>query len=333
MKAAYFEATGGPDVIKFGELPTPEPKPGQIRVKVRAATVNPIDTYVRSGLAAIGGPFPFVTGRDFAGVVDAVGAGVTKFKVGDRAWGANQGAGGRTGACAEYCVLGEDYAYPIPANVSDEQAAATALVGVTAHLGLFNRGGMKAGEWVFVNGGTGGVGMMVVQMAKAAGGKVIATVGSEEKAATARDFGADVVLNYKTDDIPARVKAAAGGGGIHVWYETQPPGNFDPTIELMAPGGRIVVMAGRTAKPTFTNGPFYVKGLSLLGFALFNMTPAEQRAAANDINQWLAAGKLRALIGKRFPLAETAAAHRLQEENTLKKAGTLTGKIVILPTG
>jgi NADPH2:quinone reductase len=96
MKAAYFEATGGPDVIKFGDLPTPEPKPGEIRVKVRAATVNPIDTYVRSGLAAIGGPFPFVTGRDFAGVVDAVGPGTIRFKPGDRVWGANQGAGGRS---------------------------------------------------------------------------------------------------------------------------------------------------------------------------------------------------------------------------------------------
>jgi NADPH2:quinone reductase len=333
MKAAYFEATGIPDVLKFGDLPTSEPKAGELRVKVNAATVNPIDTYVRSGLAAIGGPLPFVTGRDFAGVVDAVGPGVTRFQKGDRVWGANQGMGGRTGSCAEYCITGEDFAYPIPEAVSDEQAAAVALVGITAHLGLFACAELKPGETVFVNGGTGGVGMMVIQMAKAAGAKAVTTVGSDEKAALARELGADAVFNYKSDDVYAKLKAATGGAGIQVWYETQPPGDLDKTIEVMSPRGRIVVMAGRTAKPTFTNGPFYVKGLSLFGFAMFNMTPDEQRAAATDINKWAAAGQLRAIIGKRFPLSETAAAHRLQEENTLKKAGTLTGKIVITPNG
>lgn len=333
MKAAFFDATGTPDVIQFGDLPTPEPKAGELRVKVHAATVNPIDTYVRSGLAAVGGPFPFVTGRDFAGVVDAVGPGVTRFKKGDRVWGANQGMSGRTGSCAEYCITGEAFAYPIPEAVSDEQAAAVALVGVTAHLGLFACAKLKAGETVFVNGGTGGVGMMVIQMAKAAGAKAITTVGSDEKAKLARELGADAIFNYKSDDISAKMKEATGGAGIQVWYETQPPGDLDKTIELMAPRGRIVVMAGRTAKPTFTNGPFYVKGLSLFGFAMFNMTPDEERASADDINKWAAVGKLKAVIGKRFPLSETAAAHRLQEENTLKKAGTLTGKIVILPNG
>jgi NADPH2:quinone reductase len=333
MKAAYFEATGTPDVLKFGVLPTPEPKAGELRVKVKAATVNPIDTYVRSGLAAVGGPFPFVTGRDFAGVVDAVGPGVTRFKTGDRVWGANQGMGGRTGSCADYCITGEAFAYPILKAVSDEQAAAIALVGVTAYLGLFTCAKLKTGETVFVNGGTGGVGMMVIQMAKAAGAKAITTVGSDEKAKLARELGADAVFNYKSDDLYAKLKEATGGTGIQVWYETQPPGDLDKTIELMTPRGRIVVMAGRTAKPTFTNGPFYVKGLSLFGFAMFNMTPDEQRAAADAINNWTAAGKLKAVIGRRFPLNETAAAHRYQEENTSKKAGTLTGKIVILPNG
>jgi NADPH2:quinone reductase len=173
---------------------------------------------------------------------------------------------------------------------------------------------------------------MVVQMAKASGAKVICTVGSEEKAKLAREFGADCVINYKTDDLTAKVKEATGGVGIDVWYETLPPSDLDKTVELMAPRGRIVVMAGRQARPPFPNGPFYVKGLSLVGFAMFNMTAGEQVACAENINRWMAEGKLKALIGARFPLAKTAEAHQLQEDNTLKKAGTLTGKIVILPT-
>ena len=332
MKAAYIEATGTPDAIRVGDLPTPEPMPGEVRVRVLAASLNPIDTYIRGGLTKMNLPVPFIPGCDLAGVVDAVGDTTTRFKVGDRVWGSNQGLLGRQGTFAELCCVGEHWLYLTPESVSDEQAAAAALVGITAHLGLFQVGKLRAGETVFVNGGTGGVGMMVVQMAKATGATVVTTVGSDEKAALARELGADHVVNYNRDDIAAKVKEATGGVGINVWYETQPPGDLDPTIELMAPRGRIIDMAGRGAKPTFTNGPFYVKGLTLAGFAMFNMTPAEQRVCAEKMSKWMTAGKLKALIGKRFPLAEAAAAHRLQEENTLKKSGTLSGKIVILPT-
>jgi len=331
MKAAFFEATGGPEVLRHGDLPTPEPKAGEIRVKVGAASLNPIDTYVRAGLAAAGNPLPFVTGRDFAGTVDAIGSGVKRFQVGDRVWGCNQGAGGRTGSFAEWLVTGEDWAYPVPANVSDETAAAAALVGITAHVGLFSNARLKAGEWVFVNGGTGGVGAVVVQVAKAVGAKVITTVGSTEKAKLARELGADVVLNYKTDDIVKGVKDATGGKGVDVWYETQPPSDFDRTFDLMAFRGRIIVMAGRKARPEFPNGAFYVKGLSLHGFAMFTYPPAEQRVCAEDINRWLAEGKLKVIIGQTFPLSQAAEAHRLQEANTLNKAGTLSGKIVVKP--
>jgi NADPH2:quinone reductase len=333
MKAAYFETTGTPDVIKIGDLPTPNPNHGEVRVKVLAASINPIDTYVRSGAAPMPLPQPAITGTDFAGVVDAVGGRVTHLKPGDRVWGSNQGLLGRQGTCAEFACVDRRWIYPTPAGVSDEQAAAGALVGITAHLGLFQCAKLKAGETVFVNGGTGGVGSMVVQMAKAVGATVITTVGSDEKAALARELGADHVVNYKGADFAERLKAAAGASGIHVWYETQPPTDLDRTVEMMAPRGRIIVMAGRAARPVFPNGPFYVKGLSLLGFAMFNMTADEQRACTDDMNNWLAAKKLRALVGKTFPLSQTAAAHQLQEDNTLRKAGTLTGKIVILPTG
>jgi NADPH:quinone reductase len=333
MKAAYFETIGSSDVIQIGEVPTPEPKSGEVRVKILAASINPIDTYIRSGTAPMSLPKPAITGTDLAGVVEMVGPDASRFQVGDRVWGSNQGLLGRQGTCAEFTCVEEKWLYPTPANVTDEQAAATALVGITAHLGLFQCAKIKAGETVFVNGGTGGVGSCVVQMAKAIGATVIATVGNEEKARIARELGADHVVNYKEDEFGARLKAAAGTAGIHVWYETQPPTNLDQTVEMMAPRGRIIVMAGRQARPVLPNGPFYVKGLALLGFVMFNMTSDEQRVCADDINEWLANGKLKPLIGKRFPLAETAGAHKLQEENTLGKAGTLTGKIVIFPNG
>ncbi|QDU18636.1 NADPH:quinone reductase [Urbifossiella limnaea] len=332
MKAAFLDQPGPPEVIRTGELPTPTPGAGEVLVRVTAASVNPIDTYIRAGLVAMTLPRPFIPGCDLAGVVEAVGAGVKRFHVGDRVWGSNQGLLGRQGTFAEYAAVGEQWLYPTPTNVADEQAAAAALVGITAHLGLFGCAKLHAGDTVFVNGGTGGVGSMVIQMAKAAGARVVTTVGSAEKATLAAELGADAVINYKTDDVAAKVKEAAGGAGITVWYETQPPTDLDRTVELMAPRGRVVVMAGRAARPVFPNGPFYVKGLSLHGFAMFNATPDEQRVCGADLAQWLGQGKIKALIGARFPLADAAKAHALQEENTGKKAGTLTGKIVVLPS-
>ncbi len=331
MKAAYYESTGNPEVIRFGELPRPTPKPDEVVVRVGAAALNPIDTYIRSGAVAMPLPKPFIPGCDLAGTVEAVGSAVRRFKPGDRVWGSNQGLLGRQGTFAEYACVGEPWLYPTPAGVSDAEAAAIALVGITAHLGLFRCARLQAGETVFVNGGTGGVGSMVVQMAKAAGAQVITTVGSTEKAALCRQWGADHVLNYKTDDIPTGVRTVTGDRGVDVWYETQREPDFLRTIPLLARRGRMVVMAGRQAQPVFPVGPFYVKDLSLFGFAMFNASPEEQRTCAEDINRWLAEKKLHAQIGRTFPLSEAAAAHRLQEENTLQKAGTLTGKIVLVP--
>jgi NADPH:quinone reductase len=331
MKAAFIETTGSPDVIRYGDLPTPTPQAGEALVRVRASALNPIDLYVRAGTVPMPLPKPFIPGCDLAGTVEAVGPGATRFKPGDRVWGSNQGLLGRQGTLAEYAAVGEDWLYPTPAKVSDVEAAAAALVGITAHLGLFRDARLQPGETVFVNGGTGGVGSMVVQMTKAAGGGVITTVGSAEKAERCRSWGADGVLNYKTDDVPAKVREFTGGKGVNVWYETQREPDFLRTVELMAPRGRVVVIAGRQARPPFPVGPFYVKDLALYGFAMFNATPAEQRRCAEDINRWLAEGKLHALVGRTFPLAEAAAAHRLLEENTLGKAGTLSGKVVVTP--
>jgi NADPH:quinone reductase len=224
----------------------------------------------------------------------------------------------------------EDWLYPTPSGVNDETAAATALVGITAHLGLVRDAKLKSGETLFVNGGSGGVGSMVVQMSKALGARVITTAGSDAKVALCRERGADAAINYKTEDVAARVKEFAPAG-INVWWETLREPNFDQTVALLAPRGRMILMAGRDARPTFPVGPFYVKGCSLHGFAMFNATPDEQRAAAEDINRWLTERKLKPCIDRVMPLDAAAAAHRLQEENTIGKAGTLAGKIVVKP--
>jgi NADPH:quinone reductase len=276
-------------------------------------------------------PLPFITGSDVAGTVESVGPGAKRFKVGERVWGSNQGLLGRQGTFAEYASVHEDWLYPTPTAAPDTEAAAIALTGITAHLGLFRCARLQPGETVFVNGGTGGVGSMVVQMAKAVHAQIIATVGSAEKAALVKSWGADCAINYKSEDVPAKVRDFTRGQGVNVWYETQREPDLLRTIDLMARRGRIVVMAGRQAQPVFPVGPFYTRDLSLFGFAMFNATPEEQRACALDINRWLGDQKLHPKIGRVFPLSAAAAAHRLQEENTQGKAGTLTGKIVLKP--
>lgn len=330
MKAAYLETTGGPDVIRYGDLPDPAPKAGEVLVKVAAAAINPIDLYIRAGLVAMPLPHPFIPGCDFAGTVTALGTGVKRFKVGERVWGSNQGLLGRQGTAAEYVCTSEDWTYPIPTGVTDADAAAAALVGITAHLGLFRCAGLKAGETVFVNGGTGGVGAMVVQMARAIGARVVATVGSAEKAALCRGWGADRVFNYKSDDVPAGISEFTGGQGVNVWFETQREPDFARTVDSLARRGRMVIIAGRQARPAFPVGPFYVKDLSLFGFAMFNAPAKEQCHCADDISRWLAERKLKPPIGRTFPLAQAAEAHRFLEENTFQKAGTLVGKVLLV---
>jgi NADPH2:quinone reductase len=331
MKAAYIEATGAAEAtIKYGDLPRPTASGSQVLVKVGAVAVNPIDTYLRNGANYWELPKPFIIGCDLAGTVEAVGPGVRRLKVGDRVWGSNQGLLGRQGTFAEYAAVDEAWLYPTPANISDEDAAACALVGITAHLGLVRQAGLSAGETAFVNGGSGGVGSMVVQMAKILGARVLATAGTSDKLAALKKLGADVAVNYKSDDIAAAVKAFSESG-VNVYWETVREPDFDKIVSYLAERGRVILMAGRDSRPPFPVGPFYVKGCSLHGFVMFKATATEQRTAADDINRWLASGKLKANISRVLPLREAAQAHKLQEENTLQKAGTLAGKIVLRP--
>ena len=330
MKAAFINQTGTPDVITYGDLPAPKPTRRQCLIKVAAVDVNPIDVYVRSGAIPAKLSFPFILGRDLAGTVVEAGAGVKGFKVGDRVWATSQGSDGRPGTFAEFAAVDHRWLHPIPEGISDEDIVALSLVGVTAQLGLVRNAVLKPGETLFVNGGTGGVGACVVQMAKVLGARVIATAGSDEKVAACRDLGADLAINYKTQDVAAAIKEFAPEG-VNVWWETLREPDFDRAVGLITMRGRMIVMAGRDARPAFPVGPFYVKDCSMHGFAMFNASAREQRNAANAINRWVAEGKLRARIDRVLPLSQAAEAHRLQEESTLHKTGVLAGKVVLKP--
>jgi len=330
MKAAYIQETGPPERIEYGDLPQPEPGASQVLVKVAAVAVNPVDTYIRSGAIPFDLPKPFIVGCDLAGTVEAAGPEATRFKPGDRVWGSNQGLLGRQGTFAEYAAVDEAWLYPTPDEVSDRDAAAIALVGITAHLGLFRDANLKMGETLFVNGGTGGVGSSVVQMGRAIGARVIATVGSDEKARAAKELGANRTVNYKTEDVDEALKNFAPEG-VDVWFETLREQDLVRAVGHLAMGGRLVLMAGRDSQPPFPVGQFYVKDCKVFGFAMFNAPPEEQRKCAAEINRWLAKDRLKPKIDRVMPLSETAAAHKLQEENTIHGKGTLAGKIVLEP--
>ena len=332
MKAAFITEPGPPSSIQYGDVPDAVLNSDEILIRTSAVAVNPIDTYIRGGMVSLELPSPYVIGCDVAGTVEAAGPDVTSFAVGDRVWASNQGLFGRQGTFSEYVAVGQDWAYATPDSVDDNLAAAGALTGITAHLGLHLHGGLQSGETVFVNGGTGGVGSAVVQLAKAAGASVITTVGSDSKADQVRALGADVALNYRAADFDEQLTSHAyQADGINLWFETLRSPNLDRTIPLLCKRGRIVLMAGRDARPEFPVGPFYVNDLRTIGFAMFNASAEEQRAAADELNQLYENGSLKPLVGAEFSLKEAAAAHQLQEDNTLAGAGTLSGKIILKP--
>ncbi|MFW6124736.1 MAG: NADPH:quinone reductase, partial [Pirellulales bacterium] len=276
MKAAYIKAAGPPESIIYGDRPKPTPTGSQVLVKVEASAVNPVDTYLRSGAIALGVPVPYIVGCDVAGTVEAVGPDARRYRPGDRVWGSNQGQLGRQGTAARFVATDECWLYPTPEGVSSRDAAAVSLVGITAHLGLFRKARLQSGETLFVNGGTGGVGSCVVQMARSIGARVITTAGSDEKVSTARQLGADVAVNYKTQDVDGAVRRFAPEG-VDVWFETLRHQDLQRTVALMAKTGRIVLMAGRDSKPPLPVGPFYLKDLTMYGFVMFNAPPEEQR--------------------------------------------------------
>jgi len=259
-----------------------------------------------------------------------VGSEVSRFRLGQRVWATSQGSEGRPGTFSALAAVDECWLNPTPDNTSDEEMTALSLVAMTACLGLTHHARLKADETLFVNGGSGGVGSCVVQMSKALGARVATSAGSEKKAAICRTLGADRVIQYKNEAIADALREFAPKG-VHVWWETLREPNFEQIVPLLALRGRAILMAGRDARPQFPVGPFYVKDCSLHGFAVFNAPLEEQRAAAEQINQWVSGGKLKAQIDRVLPLRQAAEAHRLQEASTVRKTGELAGKIVLKP--
>jgi NADPH:quinone reductase len=330
MKAAVIEKPGSPDVIQYIDIADPSIGPREVLLQVGAVSVNPIDTYIRGGANYWPLPSRYIVGCDFAGTIIQVGAEVKNFEAGQRVWGSNQGLLGRQGCFSSLSAVDAAWIYPTPDSVTDEQAAAGALVGITAHLGLFREANLEAGQSIFVRGGTGGVGAMVVQMAKNIGATVITTAGSPEKAAECRKLGADHVIEYRTTDTQSALLSIMPSG-VNVFWETLREPDFDMSVTCLAERGRMIVMAGRTARPAFPVGPFYVKGCQLRGFVMFKAPPVEQQSAAADINHWYSQKKLSAKIDRVLPLSQTAEAHRLQENSTVHGQGSLAGKIVLIP--
>ena len=296
-------------------------------VQVKAVSVNPIDTYIRAGAVAMELPKPFILGCDLAGVVESVGPEAKRFKAGDRVWGSNQGLLGRQGTFAQFAAVDEQWLYAIPEEVSFEDAAAVALVGITAHLGLFRDAQLKMGEKVFVHGGSGGVGSCVVQMARTIGARVMTTAGNEDKVQICRKLGANVVVNYRTGNVE---EALSRFGGVDVWWENLREPNFERAVSHLALRGRIIVMAGREAKPRCRSGRSIPATPGCWDSPCSTLPPRSSEGGRRD--QSLAGPRQVApQIDRVMKLSETAEAHKLQETSTPGKKSSLAGKIVLVP--
>ncbi len=326
MKAAYIERTGAPEDIRYGELPAPTAGEGQVVVRVGAVTVNPVDTYIRSGVFPVEMPMPFIVGRDLTGVVSAVGPGVERFEPGDRVWCNSQGYGGRQGSFAELLAIDEGRLYPLPDGVDAIEAVAVLHSGLTAVIGLFHKAGLTAGETVFVNGGDGNVGTAVLQLARAAGARVAVTAGSAPKADWCRQLGAERVIAYKDEDVEQALHEFAAEG-IDVYWDATGKPEVTRALAVLARRGRIVLMSGLTHRCTLPVGAFYTRGCSMYGFTVTDATVEELADYAGEINGWLARGTLKGRIHALLPLSQAARAHRLVEQ------GGLFGKLVLVPEG
>lgn len=324
MKAAYINNTGPADTIIFGQLPTPTLESNQVLVKVTCVTVNHIDTYIRAGNYPIDLDFPFIIGRDAVGVVEAVGARVANFKKGDLVWTNNQGIQGRPGTFAEYIAVDDELLYPLPNNVDPKEAVAVLHGAVTATAGIILAAKLRDGETIFVNGGAGGVGSAVIQMAKARGATVIASAGSEEKVAWCKKIGANHAFNYKTESVEKKVLELVPYGVDAFWDTSREP-NLEVAVHLMGNNGRIVLMAGKKDyKALLPVTDFYRKDLSINGFSVNHASPDELRNYALIINRCMADKILVAKIAMELPLSSAAKAHKMLESDP-----ALWGKIVL----
>jgi NADPH2:quinone reductase len=322
MEAIQVKQVGGPEAMELVELPVPQPKANEAVVKLAASGVNFIDVYFREGRYK--SPLPFVPGQEGAGVVTEVGADTTSVKVGDRvAWT------GLLGAYAEYAAVPADRLVPIPQRVSEQQAAAVMLQGMTAHYLSHDTYPLKQGETALVHAAAGGVGLLLVQMAHNIGARVIATVSTEEKAKLARAAGAHEVILYAQADFEAETKRLTGGKGVDVVYDSVGKTTFEKGLNILRPRGMMVLFGGSSgAVPPFDlvalsqKGSLYVTRPTLVNYIA---TRDELVARSSAVFGMMATGKLQLRIEHTYPLAKAQQAHRdLEGRKT-------TGKLLLVP--
>jgi NADPH2:quinone reductase len=322
MKAIQVKQPGGPEAMELVELPVPEPKASEAVVKLAASGVNFIDVYFREGRYKA--PLPLVLGQEGAGVVTAVGADVKSLKAGDRvAWC------GPFGSYAEYAAVLAARLVTIPPGVSEQQAAAAMLQGMTAHYLAHDTYPLKRGETALVHAAAGGVGLLLVQMAHNIGARVIATVSTDEKAKLAREAGADEVILYTQADFEAETKRLTGGKGVDVVYDSVGKTTFEKGLNVLRPRGMMVLFGGSSGAVP----PFDLIGLSQKG-SLFVTRPSllhyiasreELVARSGAVFGMIAAGKLKLRIDHLYPLGEAQRAHRELEGRKT------TGKLLLIP--
>jgi NADPH2:quinone reductase len=322
MKAILVKQTGGPEVMELVDLPVPEPKANEAVVKLAASGVNFIDVYFREGRYKA--EVPFIPGQEGAGTVSAVGKDVKSVKPGDRvAWTAT------LGCYAEYAAVASDRLVSIPQGVSDQQAAATMLQGMTAHYLAYDSHPLKKGETALVHAAAGGVGLLLVQMAHNIGARVIATVSTEEKAKLAREAGADEVILYSQTDFEAETKKLVGDKKVDVVYDSVGKTTFEKGLNLLRPRGIMVLFGGSSgAVPAFDPIILTQKGSLFLtrpSLGNYNATREELVARSGAVFGMIAAGKLKLRIEHTYPLAEAQRAHRELEGRRT------TGKLLLIP--
>lgn len=323
MRAVVVQETGGPEVLEVQELPSPDPGPGELRVDVAVAGVNFIDVYYRTGTYPL--PTPFIAGSEGAGLVGAIGTGVTEYQVGDHvAWAMLPGAG-----YAEQAIIPADRAIPVPEGIDDETAGAVLLQGLTAHYLTRSTYSVRAGETALVHAAAGGVGLLLTQVLTTLGVRVIATTSTDDKAAIAREAGAAEVIRYDKDDVATQVSRLTEARGVDVVYDGVGQATFDGSINSLRPRG-MFVLYGAASGPVAPVDPLLLASKGSLFFtrptlAHYAAAREELLDRARELFAWVASGELTVRVGARYTLEQAQQAHRDLE-------GRLTtGKSLIIP--
>ncbi len=320
MKAIRVHQFGGPEVLKLEEIADPKPGPGQVMVRVKAAGVNPVETYIRSGAYAALPPLPYTPGKDAAGVVEALGIGAESVRVGDRVYTSNT----LTGSYAELAVCAVGDVHPLPEHITFAQGAGVNTPYATAYRALFQRARAVAGETVLVHGASGGVGIAAVQLARAAGLTVIGTSGTERGRRLVEKNGAQLVLDHSADGYLRQIPELTGGRGVDVIVEMLPNVHLGDDLTILARGGRVVIVGSR-GTVEINPRDLMARDAAVMGMLLFNVPPEELAGIHAAIGVGLAKGTLRPAVGTELPLSEAPKAHQ-----QVMAPGAF-GKIVLIP--